>query len=385
MEWSASRGAFVLRPQREAPAVAPVAPRKAPEAGEAAAAGSKAVPGSALRPRSFDEFVGQKRAVESLRLLARAARERGEVPGHVLLAGPGGLGKTTLAGLVAAERGARLHRALAAHLEPQALAPLLARLEDGDVLFVDEIHRLGARAEEAVYSALEDGFVDAMVVDAGAARMRSVRIRLERFTLVGATTSAGALSEPFRGRFALIETLERYDAGDIARIVTGAAERLGKPADAMAARAVAALARGVPREALRLLERARDVAQVSGAESIEASHVDLAAIGLGIDVDGLLKEEREMLDLLLERGKPMGLQAIADALGLDADTLRRVHEPWLLRSGLLERTERGRQATEAARERRSRRRPGGIPRPAPMPRFHILVHEHDHVHLHGHG
>jgi Holliday junction DNA helicase RuvB len=144
----------------------------------------------------------------------------------------------------------------------------------------------------------------------------------------------------------------------------------------MAARAVAALARGVPREALRLLERARDVAQVSGAESIEASHVDLAAIGLGIDVDGLLKEEREMLDLLLERGKPMGLQAIADALGVDADTLRRVHEPWLLRSGLLERTERGRQATEAARERRSRSRPGGIPRPAP--RFHVLVHCHAH-------
>jgi Holliday junction DNA helicase RuvB len=214
---------------------------------------------------------------------------------------------------------------------------------------------MGARAEEAIYSALEDGFVDAMVADAASARVRPLRIRLERFTLVAATTSVGMLSESFRARFALIESLEPYAPEEISEIVARAAERLGTPAEKDAPAAIARRARGVPREALRILDRARDLAQVSKCRAISAAHVDIAATRIGIDAEGLLKEERDILDLLLDRGRPMGIDAIAETLGLDRETLEGVYEPWLLRSGLIERTERGRQATEAAWKRRKRK------------------------------
>ena len=300
----------------------------------------------------------------NLALSLQAALSRGEPLGHVLLSGPAGLGKTTLARALASEAGARLHPAMGPLIaEPCQLIGLLTGLERGDFVFIDEIHRLPAPCEECLYSALEDGVLD--VVVAQGARVRAVRILLPPFTLVGVTTVPAALQESFRARFKLEERLEFYGEAEIAAVVERAAPRLGDSVSAEACKAIARRARGTPREALRLLERARDLAQASartpegGAEAgeratVEARHVEEAAERLGIDSEGMRIEERRILEVLIARGRPMGIESIAATLRLDPLTVRLVHEPFLVGQGYVVRGFRGREATPKARLRFTR-------------------------------
>jgi Holliday junction DNA helicase RuvB len=357
LEWSPSQHAFLLGPEGDL----------GPSSDQAPPAGEKTPERPSARPRSFAEFVGQRRVVENLLIASRAAEARGEPLGHVLLNGAPGLGKTSLARLLAAERGATIQEVVGAHLEdPHQLISLLARIEKGGFLVIDEIHALGSACEEALYTALEDGLVEVVVRDR--VRARVIRVRLEPFTLVGATTRLGALSEPFRARFKLRETLEPYGEEELSEIALRAARRLGAETTPEAALAVARRSRGTPREAIRLLERARDLAQVAATGSsvvhhvvheIQFSHVVHGAARLGIDERGLSREDRAVVRLLIERGRPVGLEAIASRLGLDLETLRDVHEPWLERSGLVERTERGRVATAKAIAWYCKPNPGG--------------------------
>jgi len=280
--------------------------------------------------------VGERRVVENLRLAARAARERGEPLGHVLLSGPAGLGKTTLARLLARECGAELVEIVAGNIgDPHQLISLLSRMRGGGFLFLDEIHGLEKASEECLYTALEDGVVDAVLREGGQTRV--IRVRLEPFTLVGATTRLGAVSEPFRGRFGHQERLEPYGEEELAEVVKRAALRLGTAATPEAAREVARRARGTPREALRILRRARDFAQVEGARGIRVAHVGQAAESLGIDEHGLGQVEQRMVKLLLRLGRPMGLEAIAARLNRPAQfgmvRLAGAFPPWLCRSG----------------------------------------------------
>jgi Holliday junction DNA helicase RuvB len=301
-----------------------------------------------LRPCAFAAFVGQSRVVGNLRLAARAARHRGEPLGHVILSGPGGLGKTTLAHLIASEMEAQCHTATAPHIEqPHQLISVLARLHPGDVFFIDEIHRLTKVCEECLYSALEDGVVDVLV--AHGSQMRTIRIVLECFTLVGATTQLCALSEPFRSRFKLQERLEFYSEDELAEVIQRAAPRLGTAVSPEAAGAVARRARGIPREALRLLERVRDVAQSSPGGEIDVRHVDEVGERLGIDKNGLGPDDREILQVLISQGRPMGIEAISATLRMDPNTVKLVHEPYLVERGYIVRGARGREATSKAR------------------------------------
>jgi Holliday junction DNA helicase RuvB subunit len=545
LEWSPSHGAFLLRAQAEDLDLSERTVSSLSDATGEAKPAERAREVSPTRPRSFQDLVGQSRVVENLLLAARAAAARGEPLGHALLSGPAGLGKTTIARLLAAECGASFQEVVAGNIaDPHQLISILARLEKGSFVFVDEIHALKCSCAELLYPALEDGIVQVLVRQGG--RTRLLRVHLEPFTLVGATTRLGALEAPFRARFPLKERLEPYSENELADLVERAAQRLGDPASPEAARAIARRSRGTPREAIRLLERARDVAQVTamtearakaeasaeaqasstskgstasqgstmsqvdgdpstilartghfsdvslsattsqninislrsettcetygngerparvgdaepresvsggevlppqapqnaaplhasesvavrgttgasnppqdrahagaitqvakdadpvlartGRESssspdattspvlknseaiqesgathgngeatsraadpaasganeahlIEAAHVTEAARRAGIDKRGLNREERKIVRLLLRRGKPVGLEAIASRLGLDVETLRDVHEPFLERQGLVERTERGRVATEKA-------------------------------------
>jgi Holliday junction DNA helicase RuvB len=232
--------------------------------------------------------------------------------------------------------------------DPHQLVSLLCRLPEGQFVFIDEIHSLAHACEECLYPALEDGVVH-LVLREGA-RNRALCVRLEPFTLIGATTRPGALSEPFRARFRLRERLEPYAEEELAEVVVTAGARLGTAPSSEAAREVARRARGTPREAIRILERARDVAQLAAAPGIDVAHVVHAAARLGIDEHGLDPVDRRAVKLLLRLGRPVGVDALTAKLGVDIETFRQVHEPWLERSGLLERTERGRTATEKARE-----------------------------------
>jgi Holliday junction DNA helicase RuvB len=335
-EWSSSQKAFVFHP--EWPGAAPEAPRP-PE---------KPPAGQGLRPAGFGEFVGQRTAVEDLLLAGRAARERGEPLGHVLLGGQPGLGKTSLCRLLACEFGTGLQEVVAGNIgDPHQLVSILAHLGRGNFLLIDEIHRLPAICEEALYSALEDRTVSAVLCEG--CRSRTICIRLEPFTLVAATTRVGALSAPFRGRFRHIERLEPYEEEEIAEIVTGAAAQLGTRVSPEAAREVARRSKGTPREAMRILDRSRDIAQLSGVTIISLAHVGQTAERLGIDEHGLDRVEQAVVRLLVERARPMGREALAARLGVDLETYRDVHEPWLERSDLIERTEAGRIATRKAR------------------------------------
>jgi len=298
-----------------------------------------------LRPRELDEFVGQPSVVANLRLAIRAATGRGEAVDHILLSGLPGLGKTTLAHLVATESGSSLHEAAAPTLQRAAdLAGLLTRLEKGDVLFIDEVHRLPGGVEEYLYAAMEDFVLDIML-DAGPAA-RSVRVDLPRFTLVGATTREGLLSAPFRSRFGIHERLETYGVQDLVRIVHRSAKILGVGVDEEAAGLLADRARGTPRVVNRFLKRVRDLAQVEADNHITA---DIALEGLrrmGVDEHGLTRVDRLILESIAHAGgTPVGLKTLAAAVGEDERTLEDVYEPHLLRAGLVMKTPQGRRLT----------------------------------------
>ncbi len=303
----------------------------------------------ALRPTSFEEFVGQDPIRENLRVAIAAACQRGEPLDHVLFAGPPGLGKTTLSHLIAAGMGADLivtsGPALAA---PRDVMGTLTRLQRGDVLFVDEIHRLPRAVEEYLYSAMEDQAVD-IVVDPGP-NGRSVRIPVEPFTLVGATTREGLLTAAFRSRFGLVERLEPYPPQDIQAILLAAARRLAFPIDHDAAVRIAERSRGVPRVALRIQRRVRDLAQVGGQDHIDPETTDEGLRRLRIDTLGLEDLDRKILRALIDRGEPVGLKTLAAMIDEAEDTIEDVFEPHLLRCGLIARTPRGRIATARAHE-----------------------------------
>ena len=298
-----------------------------------------------LRPRRFDEFVGQERVVENLRIAIQAARARGEPPDHVLLSGPPGLGKTSLSRILAHELGTKLHTTTGPALErARDLVGILTQLSRGDVLFIDEIHRVPPTVEEYLYSAMEDFRVD-LTLDQGA-HARVVALKLQRFTLVGATTREGLLSAPFRGRFGHFEHLQPYPAEDLVRVLARSARILGIGLDEDGARWIAERSRGTPRIANRFLRRARDLAVVRGSERIDESLARGTLERLGVDPRGLEEMDRRVLHFLARNGgEPVGLKTLAAGVGEAEDTIEEVYEPHLLREGLLQRTARGRVLT----------------------------------------
>jgi holliday junction DNA helicase RuvB len=303
----------------------------------------------ALRPKGLAEYVGQGKAREQLEIFIGAARHRAEALDHVLLFGPPGLGKTTLAHIVAAELGVNLRQTSGPVLEkPKDLAAILTNLEKNDVLFIDEIHRLSPVVEEILYPALEDYQIDIMIGDGPAAR--SIKLDLQPFTLVGATTRAGMLTNPLRDRFGIVARLEFYTAEELARIVTRSAGLLNVPIDGEGALEIARRSRGTPRIANRLLRRVRDYAQVKADGHIAAPLADAALKMLDVDPIGLDVMDRKLLEAVIHRfdGGPVGLDNVAAAIGEEPGTIEDVIEPYLIQQGYLQRTPRGRVATAAA-------------------------------------
>ncbi|CAN5508437.1 Holliday junction branch migration DNA helicase RuvB [soil metagenome] len=302
-----------------------------------------------LRPRTLAEFVGQAELKEHLGIILEAARNRGQAADHLLFAGPPGLGKTTMAGIVAAEMGVAMHITSGPALERAGdLASILSQLTEGDVLFIDEIHRLSRNVEEVLYPAVEDFCVDIVLGKGPAAR--SIRLDVPRFTLVGATTRTGLITGPLRDRFGLVARLDYYAVDDLRSIVGRSAGILGVTIDEAGSAEIAGRARGTPRIANRLLRRVRDYAEVRGDGTVD---VDTAAAGLalfGVDERGLDKVDRAILAALCERfgGGPVGLSTLAIGVGEPTETVEDVYEPFLIQQGLLMRTPRGRVATPAA-------------------------------------
>ena len=302
-----------------------------------------------LRPRELAEFVGQTELKEHLDIVLGAARQRGQAADHILLAGPPGLGKTTLAGIVAAEMGVAMHVTSGPALERAGdLAAILTKLQEGDVLFIDEIHRLSRTVEEILYPAMEDFQIDIVVGKGPAAS--SIRLSLPRFTLVGATTRTGMITGPLRDRFGLVARLEYYDDDELHSIVERAARILDVPVSADGAHQIARRSRGTPRIANRLLRRVRDFAEVRGDGTVDASTATEALAVFGVDERGLDKVDRAVLDALCNKfgGGPVGLTTLAIAVGEQPETVEDVYEPFLIQQGLLARTPRGRVATDAA-------------------------------------
>jgi Holliday junction DNA helicase RuvB len=301
---------------------------------------------ASLRPRRLDEFVGQEALKDQLAVAIAAASERGEALDHLLLAGPPGLGKTSLAQIVAAELGVPFVQTAGPALERKAdIASFLSALEPRTVFFVDEIHRLARAVEETFYPAMEDRQLP-ITVGAGAGA-RVVTLDLPPFTLIGATTRAGLLSTPLRDRFGIQQRLDHYEAGDLARIVVRSARVLGVEIEPAGARAIAERARGTPRVANRLLKRVRDYAQVHGNGAIDAGTASAALDLLEVDHEGLDRLDREILSVICSRfgGGPVGLSTLAVAVQEEQDTIEDVYEPYLLQRGFLQRTPRGRCAT----------------------------------------
>jgi holliday junction DNA helicase RuvB len=314
-----------------------------------------------LRPPVFSEFIGQEKVTERLLLMVEAARLRADVLQHVLLSGPPGLGKTTLANLISAAVGTKLHTTSGPQIEKAGdLAGILTNLGKGDILFIDEIHRLHPTVEEYLYPAMEDYRLD-IIIDQGP-NARSLTINLPRFTLVGATTRAGMLTAPLRSRFGMVNRLDYYSPEELASIVRRSSALLNVAIEDAGAMEIAARSRGTPRIANALLRWVRDYAQVKADGTITAEVADLALTMIEIDKDGIDESDKRLLEALIYKfeGGPVGLNSLAVAIGEDATTLEEVNEPYLIMRGFLKRTPRGRMAMPAAYAKL------GIAAPKPM-------------------
>lgn len=302
-----------------------------------------------LRPPAFSEFVGQEKVKERLLLMLEAARKRSDVLDHVLLSGPPGLGKTTLATLIARAAGTQLHTTSGPQIEKAGdLAGILTNIQKGDLLFIDEIHRLHPAIEEYLYPAMEDFRLD-IIIDSGPSA-RSIQINLPRFTLVGATTRSGMLTAPLRSRFGLVNRLDYYTHAELALIIERSAGLLDVGIERAGALEVASRSRGTPRVANALLRWVRDFAQVRGAGFIDEATADAALAMIEIDSEGLDEMDKRLLEALIVKfnGGPVGLNSLAVALGEDAATIEEVHEPFLIMQGFIQRTPRGRMAMPSA-------------------------------------
>ena len=302
-----------------------------------------------LRPKTFDDFTGQEKIIENLKVFVQAAAQREEALDHVLLHGPPGLGKTTLSYIIAQELGANIRTTSGPVLEkPGDLAGLLTNLEKGDVLFIDEIHRLSPVVEEFLYSAMEDYKIDIMI-DSGP-NARSIQLEINPFTLIGATTRSGLLTSPLRARFGINARLEYYDKVLMKKIITRSASIINTKIDAEAAEEIARRSRGTPRIGNALLRRTRDFAQIKGDGTITLEIAKYALNALNVDAQGLDEMDNKILRTIIEKfkGGPVGINTIATAIGEENGTIEEVYEPYLIQEGFLMRTPRGREATEHA-------------------------------------
>ncbi len=302
-----------------------------------------------LRPQLLSEYIGQQKAKKNLKVYIEAAKQRGEQLDHVLFFGPPGLGKTTLAGVIANEMGVNLKTTAGPAIEkPGDMAAILNNLREGDILFIDEIHRLNRQVEETLYPAMEDFVID-IVIGKGAAA-KSIRLDLPKFTLVGATTRAGMLTAPLRDRFGVVNRLEFYTVEELEEIILRSAKVLGVPVEDEGAAELARRSRGTPRLANRLLKRVRDFAQVKYDGRVTKQVAEYALDLLEVDRLGLDHIDREILLAMMEKfhGRPVGIEAVATTIGEDAGTVEEVYEPYLVQTGLIVRTPRGRMVTELA-------------------------------------
>ena len=302
-----------------------------------------------LRPRRLAEYIGQDKVKQNLSVFVKAALNRREALDHVLLYGPPGLGKTTLAAIIANELGVNFRQTSGPAIERAGdLAAILTNLNERDVLFIDEIHRLSRQIEEILYSAMEDFALD--IILGKGPRARSIRVDISPFTLIGATTKAGALSPPLRDRFGVISRLEYYSTDALVEIITRAADILNIPIELQGAQEIARRSRGTPRIANRLLKRVRDFAQVDGSATITDEIADRALLALEVDSLGLDHTDRRLLDAMIRKfgGRPVGLDTLAAAISETRETIEDIYEPYLLQLGFIMRTPRGRVVTEAA-------------------------------------
>ncbi|MDY6865489.1 MAG: Holliday junction branch migration DNA helicase RuvB [Halobacteriota archaeon] len=304
-----------------------------------------------LRPKNFDIFIGQSKVKDTLKIFADAAKNRGEALDHVLLHGPPGLGKTTLAHIIANEMGVSIVTTSGPAIERQGdLAAILTNLEEGDVLFIDEIHRLNRTVEEMLYPAMEDFALDIIIGKGPSARC--IRLELPRFTLVGATTRAGLITSPLRNRFGIVSHLDFYEVEEVEKIVNRSCQVLGVSSSSEGAKEIAMRSRGTPRVANRLLRRVRDYAEVKADGVITKEVADKALTMLGVDEIGLDEMDKEILRTIINKfdGGPVGIETIAVAVGEERDTIEDVYERYLVQIGFIDRTQRGRKATRLAYE-----------------------------------